>query len=522
MPLRRRIEPFALLNIRPIDACRGIADEHLTGACHRLRHFARHEHLRPARAVELDGNASHCVCRDFATCPNIHSLAETNYPTGFDRRTWLLGCLSALLLLLTWRRPQAWLASYDFRWATARANVGRFLGWALLAFLVAKGAHTFWTTLVEGIRSGAGEPFLWSEGVSMWPAQVFRLISIVLSIVFLVHVARSMRETMRDIESSIGIAPDPLFTETARGADLWLRGPLRPFEGEGMEGTRYDAGEQPTEMVRIEALWAGFRNRLRLAGAWRWIALVTIVLCLMSWLAESGPWRPFLPHRGNLVQYTDRFLEFWHIALGALLLVTVVYITRVTRAFIVRLAEKPSDWPSKVLEDAAHAEGMPPEMLASWVDFRLLVKLSERVSTLIYYPFVILALGIVSRNSFFDATEWPLALQIVIGLSLLYALHSAYAMRRAAEFARDEAVRHYAGRVMRLNGGKSNLPERLRANFEPAALAKQCSDLIARIRSEEGGAFKPFSQQPIVKAILIPLGGFGGVSLAEYFALASL
>ena len=109
-----------------------------------------------------------------------------------------------------------------------------------------------------------------------------------------------------------------------------------------------------------------------------------------------------------------------------------------------------------------------------------------------------------------------------IGVGLLYALHNAYALRKAAEKARDTALEHYAGRIMRLNAGRKGLPQHLRGVHDPSIVAKQCNALVARIRNEEDGAFKPFTQQPLVKAILIPLGGFGGVSVAEYFALANL
>ncbi len=36
------------------------------------------------------------------------------------------------------------------------------------------------------------------------------------------------------------------------------------------------------------------------------------------------------------------------------------------------------------------------------------------------------------------------------------------------------------------------------------------------------GAFSPLSQQPLVRAMLLPLGSFGGTALLEYFLLPGL
>ena len=39
---------------------------------------------------------------------------------------------------------------------------------------------------------------------------------------------------------------------------------------------------------------------------------------------------------------------------------------------------------------------------------------------------------------------------------------------------------------------------------------------MRRIEELREGAFSPFSQQPVVRAMLLPLGGFGGTALLSY------
>jgi hypothetical protein len=37
--------------------------------------------------------------------------------------------------------------------------------------------------------------------------------------------------------------------------------------------------------------------------------------------------------------------------------------------------------------------------------------------------------------------------------------------------------------------------------------------------TQHEGAFLPFSQEPAVQALLLPFGGWGGITLLEYFVL---
>src|SRR5262249_61599056 len=52
------------------------------------------------------------------------------------------------------------------------------------------------------------------------------------------------------------------------------------------------------------------------------------------------------------------------------------------------------------------------------------------------------------------------------------------------------------------------------------ALAEQFSKVIEQVRNLREGAFAPFFEQPVVRAILLPLGGAGGIQLMETFMLA--
>jgi hypothetical protein len=46
--------------------------------------------------------------------------------------------------------------------------------------------------------------------------------------------------------------------------------------------------------------------------------------------------------------------------------------------------------------------------------------------------------------------------------------------------------------------------------------AGQLETLLRRVDELRDGAFSPFSQQPLVRAMLLPLGTLGGTALIEY------
>jgi hypothetical protein len=46
--------------------------------------------------------------------------------------------------------------------------------------------------------------------------------------------------------------------------------------------------------------------------------------------------------------------------------------------------------------------------------------------------------------------------------------------------------------------------------------------VMLRIEELREGAFSPFSQQPVVRAMLLPLGGLGGTALLNYLLVPGL
>jgi hypothetical protein len=84
----------------------------------------------------------------------------------------------------------------------------------------------------------------------------------------------------------------------------------------------------------------------------------------------------------------------------------------------------------------------------------------------------------------------------------------ALALRQAAEWSRRNALERIRDAVLRAKGaGESNL-------------ASQLDSL--RERQLRQGAFAPYSQQPLLRAILLPMLTVGGSSLFDYLAMVNL
>jgi len=139
---------------------------------------------------------------------------------------------------------------------------------------------------------------------------------------------------------------------------------------------------------------------------------------------------------------------------------------------------------------------------------------TRRIYRLIYLPFVLLLFLVLARSTIFDAMDFPMALILVTGLALAYALYTAILLRRSAEAARAKALDHYNARLLaqaRLKDG--SLPA---AETSTPISAEQIKLLMERIRNTREGAFASFTQQPALQALLLPFGGYGGVQLVEY------
>jgi hypothetical protein len=114
---------------------------------------------------------------------------------------------------------------------------------------------------------------------------------------------------------------------------------------------------------------------------------------------------------------------------------------------------------------------------------------------------------IVSRIPFSDVFTIIWALITTLALSAAVVIGSFVSLRTAAEQARAVARDHMTAAII--------AAEASGASHQTVQLEK----LLSEIDGLNDGAFAPWSSQPLVKAVLLPLLTYGGTMLLHFYAL---
>jgi hypothetical protein len=168
------------------------------------------------------------------------------------------------------------------------------------------------------------------------------------------------------------------------------------------------------------------------------------------------------------------------------------------------------NWPQRTLDVFQARTEIACHYLNPWIDLQFLASRTRCIGALVYYPFIVLSMMLLARSDFFDRWVPEPSLTVIAGLSYTIVLLCAVALRFAAEASRREALRFYDDVMLRARGTGD------------AGLAEQLCLLRTRISELSDGAFAPYSQQPLLKAILLPVLTVGGSSLADYLGMFNI
>jgi hypothetical protein len=149
-------------------------------------------------------------------------------------------------------------------------------------------------------------------------------------------------------------------------------------------------------------------------------------------------------------------------------------------------------------------------LLDDWIDMQLIARQTQAVAPLIVAPFVVLGLLVAARSRLFDswAVTWPLALTAALYLLGLVGL--AVILKLGAERLRSDALARMRADLLWLTG----------AGPERARLVEPMKQLIVNVEKNSTGAFAPMLEQPLVAALMVPLGSAGGVQIFDRLLLA--
>ncbi len=348
-------------------------------------------------------------------------------------------------------------------------------GFRCMVFLPVMGVMAFIGAMCWDHANRQGEPFALADGISLWPTEMIRVVAGWLALYFLCNSHFALKHNKHDLHDEYGLPLKSRPDET----DHWT--------SKGLICLKYDED-------------GGIVERYR---RMRWPVAAYGILAGLAILFFGDSFRPY---RGWLSFNADRTVFVVCTGLQIVLLFFVVDASKGCRRLIKDLMAAPSAWPEQVCRRFHELTGVDRSYLDEYIDVKIIARRTEAVGKLILYPFVILFLMIIARASFFDRWDWPPSVIAVMGLNSGYAIYAVWSLRRQAEMARETACERLKGKLLRLLGGAEEGP------------TEQVRVLIDEIENCDEGAFAPVSQQPIVKALLLPFGGAGVTSLLSYLA----
>lgn len=509
------------------------------------------EQMQPPRIFEIARNGP-------------WDLSETKRsfdPPRLDTNTWFgnsgrrifaalafvgfLAVLGWIVLTAGWIEPPVDMTA---GWRVSSV-VGRLFAMTPVALVVAFLVSVIAIWPLYYLQRGPGEPFAILQGISVWPTEMVRAVIAVLCAHFAwkSHVAlcESDAQIKRD-HCLTGLAPGsriaeatPPMTPSSSGTSLlrriialgtWKIAAARQRVQKGIgwrtesreRRLRVASGAAPEttpamekEGISAEKLWQEYLER----GHWRRrfvrfgpLVVFYLVGGVSIFLALGFP---AIPARGSLSLRVDITLLLICIISTTVLLFYIVDAIRLNRDLIALFNQGITFWPESARVLSARHRLLNEEELAEYLDIRLIAARTEVVCPLINYPFVILVLMIVARNSYFDNWDWPWSLIIILALNLGWAIYCSVRLFRAARKARSTAIDRLSDhRLHSLHHANDVQSPEGRAQAQTRV--KMIEETINEIRDLSRGAFAPLSNQPFFRAILFTSGSIGVGSLLQY------
>jgi hypothetical protein len=177
---------------------------------------------------------------------------------------------------------------------------------------------------------------------------------------------------------------------------------------------------------------------------------------------------------------------------------------------LMRVNMEAREWPPETAAKFRGELNLPDTDIRDWINMQFTAKRTKVIGELIFYPFIVLAVMIVARSTLLANWTFSAGLTIVFLLSFVLSSTCAYKLRAAAERARRKAIEALKRRI---------LSEK--AKEQSTALAA-LEFLLKEIEQLREGAFRPITEQPLLRALLVPLGSASGLALVEYLVVMNL
>ena len=362
----------------------------------------------------------------------------------------------------------------------------------------------FWEQVAHYLTEyGDGEPIVILEGVSVWPTVLLRGFGIILSVYLIWRVMRTLRENFARIAKDMGIVSE---RKSRDKRSLWEKiMQVFDFSLGGDQAAR-------SSYLDVESAWQAYVDQERFWPRCCRAAICTAIMYgIFMFVLNPMFGVPVVPVRGGLA-----LNWYWWTVLGDAMLMQfltffVFDATLFCLLFVNKLRRTQTAWPSTTMGVYKDRLRLQTKLVHDWIDLDFVAKRTRCIGSLIYFPFVLIALLIVSRSTVFANYAPSLTILISQGISLSIVFGCAFMLWWSAKAARDTAKQNLADGLIRAKDAEGNV-----------YFAEQLESLLDRVDQLREGAFGPLTQQPLVKALLFPLSGAGWLALIENGILPSL
>jgi hypothetical protein len=431
------------------------------------------------------------------------------------------------------------------------------------AFLLAVGALGMGVSYF--CMSTTQEPFVWASGVSIWPSELIHILCFVLSGLFLYLAVTRVRDVEDRLMDTFHLSPNGqsgqqtipaaavAVQQHSGGVIAHFRQALTMFEWYDEPAKQRRADEKDT----IQTVWTTYRKHSKQSHRFARAGLIFLLLWVISWVALVYVQPMLIPYRGVAAYYFSFWLGMGPLAITfGLLLFWVMDETRLCSALIRHLCHSKQDWPhvdteiderlqrEQAYHSTAHRRNGDKEqtyaesaaaqlrheriqmerstrqhaMARQIRDYRIQLENKRRTmdfiaqrtalaGDMIWFPFVVLILILVSLSTRFDNYDTKTAVISLLLIALAIALSSAYVLRRTARSAKKQILEQLH---------KDRLGQQ---SITAASEPEQIEVLIKQIENIQQGAFRPWYQEPLVRA-LAWLGSMAAVIITEYLTVS--
>jgi hypothetical protein len=406
-----------------------------------------------------------------------------------------------------WHRIDVFMRGADSNRRLAKRVLACF-GGLLLAVVLLGALLYFVAPMLAHWLTQDGQPMIPLEGLSVWPTIFIRLATFLLCIWLLVRGWQRLEKNSKKIVKDLHLAAtwqrvEDEWTSIASVGPPWIRF-ARRF-GYCLPGSGADESGDVVQFWRkylYQAHWIARIGRVAVG-----IAAMAVLWAILA--LTFG--HPHDPTRGQISFWAYKVVTFLLILAILVLIFSVADATLLCGSLIKGFRKKGVGvWPARTLQEYSTRFGLPQSCLDDWVDLVFASKRTKCITTLLYYPFLIIALLLISRSPLFADYGRNIPDWIAMGVGVLIVTACAVWLRWTVEDSRAKARRRLNQQII------------LARNLDDGGhRAGQLEILLRRVEELREGAFSPFSQQPMVRAMLLPLGSIGGTALLEYLLLPS-